>query len=69
MAGTVSSTLRQKIEKRAYDLYQKRVGGQGCDFDDWLRAEREIMEEESRKASQLPSIKPSGSDTKPKQNI
>ena len=34
--------LRDKISRRAYDLYQTRGASQGGSVDDWLRAEREV---------------------------
>ena len=34
----------QKIECRAYQLYQERGGEAGHDCEDWLRAERELQE-------------------------
>jgi len=30
------------IRVRAYELYEARAGEAGTDFDDWLRAEREL---------------------------
>lgn len=35
-------TLRDRISRRAYDLYQTRGGSHGNSLDDWLRAEREV---------------------------
>jgi hypothetical protein len=32
------------IEHRAYELFLERGGGTGRDFEDWLRAERELKE-------------------------
>jgi HSP20 family molecular chaperone IbpA len=34
--------LRDKISRRAYDLYQARGASPGSSVDDWLRAEREV---------------------------
>ena len=34
----------QKIECRAYELYQERGGEAGHDCEDWLQAERELKE-------------------------
>ena len=34
--------LREKISRRAYDLYQTRGPSQGSSIDDWLRAERDL---------------------------
>lgn len=35
-------TLRDKISRRAYDVYQMRGAADGSSLDDWLRAEREL---------------------------
>ena len=32
--------LRARIEKLAYELYQRRGGQEGCHEQDWLEAER-----------------------------
>jgi hypothetical protein len=32
----------KRIEHRAYELYLERGSDPGHDFDDWLRAEREL---------------------------
>jgi hypothetical protein len=34
----------KKIERRAYELYLDRGSEPGHDFEDWLRAERELKE-------------------------
>jgi hypothetical protein len=34
---------RERIARRAYELYQARGGEAGRDMDDWLKAEREIL--------------------------
>ncbi|HEY3190190.1 MAG TPA: DUF2934 domain-containing protein [Solirubrobacteraceae bacterium] len=33
---------RAEIADRAYDLYERRGRKDGCDVEDWLRAEREL---------------------------
>jgi hypothetical protein len=38
---------REKIERRAYELYLERGEVQGYDQDDWLQAERELQEAQS----------------------
>jgi hypothetical protein len=44
--------LMEDIERRAYELYLSRGGTHGCDMDDWLQAERQVLEElKSKKAS------------------
>ena len=37
-----SSDERERIERRAYELYVERGCGDGHADDDWCRAEREI---------------------------
>ncbi len=34
----------EEIELRAYQIYLERGGAQGQDLDDWLQAERELLE-------------------------
>lgn len=34
--------MRDNIAKKAYELYEKRGCQPGCDFDDWLAAERMV---------------------------
>jgi len=36
-----SLKLHEVIQKRAYELYEKRGSAQGHDLDDWLSAEAE----------------------------
>jgi hypothetical protein len=33
-----------EIAKKAYQIFERRGGTQGNDFDDWLQAEKELME-------------------------
>lgn len=37
-----SAAMRERIQQRAYQLWQMRGGGAGGDFDDWLQAEAEV---------------------------
>jgi Protein of unknown function (DUF2934) len=39
---TAAAPDRDRIEQRAYELYQARGGGEGGAMDDWLDAEREL---------------------------
>lgn len=32
--------IRQSIEKKAYELYEKRGGNHGGDWNDWFEAEK-----------------------------
>lgn len=48
-ASTVSVTTRSvdlhdAIRRRAYELYQQRGGQHGTDVEDWVRAEKEVLE-------------------------
>lgn len=43
--NSVGEVLRQEIELRAYFKYCKRGCVAGCDVDDWLAAEQEILAE------------------------
>jgi len=42
---TASETpTREEIELRAYQIYVERDGANGQDLEDWLQAERELVE-------------------------
>jgi hypothetical protein len=42
---TTAATLdRDRVAARAYEIYQERGGTDGMDLDDWLQAERELMQ-------------------------
>ena len=34
----------EEIRARAYEMYLERGGNHGLDFDDWVRAERELRQ-------------------------
>jgi hypothetical protein len=38
----MAEEYRDRVARRAYELYLSRGGGHGADWDDWLAAEREI---------------------------
>jgi len=42
-SATDSNGLRGHIAARAYALYEERGYRRGCDLQDWLDAEREIL--------------------------
>jgi outer membrane protein TolC len=42
-----AEVTEENIAQRAYSLYEARGRQQGHDLDDWLQAERELLEEES----------------------
>jgi hypothetical protein len=40
----VPINLEDEIRRRAYELYQQRGGKSGSEAEDWLAAEREVMQ-------------------------
>jgi Protein of unknown function (DUF2934) len=36
--------IREEIELRAYQIYIERGGGDGYEVEDWIQAERELVE-------------------------
>jgi len=38
--GSMAGDIRTRIEKLAYELYERRGGQDGHDWQDWLEAER-----------------------------
>ena len=48
----MDATLRNKIEKRAYEIFLHRGAQPGHHFDDWVKAEKEIMAEMSKGQAQ-----------------
>lgn len=43
-SGKLSQNVHSLIEQRAYELYEHRGRQDGYDLDDWLHAEREVLE-------------------------
>ena len=41
--SALSDELQERIAKRAYELYLDRGCSPGCDVEDWVDAEREIL--------------------------
>jgi hypothetical protein len=39
---------REDIERRAYEIYLERGGGEGGEMEDWLQAERELQQRHKR---------------------
>jgi hypothetical protein len=37
------SEVENRIRFRAYELYERRGRGDGCELDDWVQAEEEIL--------------------------
>ena len=48
-SGMLSPELRARIANRAYSLYERRGRQGGHDLEDWLQAEREILQQEEAK--------------------
>ena len=44
-AGNTFYTYIQMVEKKAYDLYEKRGCEHGYDLEDWFEAERLVEDE------------------------
>lgn len=42
--STKKLTPQQKIQMRAYEIYLERNGAPGDPFEDWVRAEREVLQ-------------------------
>ena len=47
-AGQEIETLHEMIEKKAFEIYEKRGKEPGRDLDDWLEAERIIKRTRKR---------------------
>lgn len=43
LQGELDAAVRNRIRRRAYQLYEQRGQGYGFDVQDWLDAEREIL--------------------------
>ncbi len=41
-ASGTSAKIEERIRSRAYELYEQRGKGDGCDWEDWLQAEAEM---------------------------
>ena len=55
-------TLRHEIALRAYQRYCERGCASGCDVDDWLAAEREIL---AARANPTAAAAPTSADDRP----
>ncbi|HEX2957115.1 MAG TPA: DUF2934 domain-containing protein [Chitinispirillaceae bacterium] len=45
----MDTSIREKIERRAYEIYLRRGSSHGSHEDDWAQAEKEIMAELNKK--------------------
>ncbi len=51
----MEQTLRQKVEKRAFELFLARGGQHGYHMQDWLKAEQDILGSgQPKKAAEKP---------------
>ncbi len=46
---------REEIEVRAFQIYVERGGAHGQDVEDWLQAERELLEKHGKTAGKMKS--------------
>ena len=44
---SIGENLRERIQKRAYELYQARGAAPGHAMDDWTKAESEVLDQTS----------------------
>jgi hypothetical protein len=42
--ATTHPPIPEEIRERAFEIHIERGGVHGCDLDDWLQAERELLE-------------------------
>jgi hypothetical protein len=52
----MDASLKNRIEKRAYELFLHRGAQPGHHFDDWVKAEKEVMAEIAKEKA--PKAKP-----------
>lgn len=68
--------VRESVSLRAYEIYERRGRGPGCELEDWLQAENEILtpliEEELERGAvtqatsdEAPAKKPVTAEVKP----
>lgn len=53
----MKDTLHDEVAKVAYELHEKRGGAHGYDLDDWLEAERIVMERHAQSGKKKKSSK------------
>lgn len=46
-----AAPLEEQIRRRAHDIYLQRGGQDGSDWDDWLQAEQELINEQNPRTS------------------
>ncbi len=63
----MDATLRNRIEKKAYEIFLHRGAQPGYHFDDWVKAEKEVATEiakEKTPTAKAPAAKPAGKKSK-----
>jgi hypothetical protein len=55
MASGATKPSRERVAMRAYEKWMQRGCVHGYDLQDWVEAEKELMEEQSRSTSQTRS--------------
>jgi len=63
----MDQATRQKIEKRAYELFLERGGVHGYHMEDWLRAEKEIVGKNAAPATPSQSVSTTTAKPQPQQ--
>jgi hypothetical protein len=48
--GRPPAPSHEAIAMRAYEIFLRRGGAHGYDYDDWLAAERELLRQPARRA-------------------
>lgn len=51
-------SVREMIEKRAYELFLKRNGEHGYHIQDWIQAEKDVMAELEKKSASEAKVEP-----------
>jgi hypothetical protein len=54
--STKKLSPEQKIAQRAYEIYLERNGAPGNPLEDWVRAERELLEKSRKTAKKAASV-------------
>ncbi|MGH9742627.1 MAG: DUF2934 domain-containing protein [Candidatus Acidiferrum sp.] len=49
-------TPQQKIELRAYEIYLERNGAPGNPIEDWVRAEREVLQKTRKSTKKTTAV-------------
>jgi hypothetical protein len=47
-SASTAEDYRERVARRAYELYLSRGGSHGSDWEDWLAAERELIPNRGR---------------------